>query len=71
MTNKEYAISQLEKTSIELNNVISMLKEDKIPQNEDWVKVATPLHNVMNILLNYEKYKDEELGKTKLLLRYE
>lgn len=71
MTNKEYAISQLEKTSIELNNVISMLKEDKIPQNEDWVKVAMPLNHVMNILLNYEKYKDEELGKTKLLLRYD
>lgn len=68
MTNKEYAISQLEKTLIELNNVISMLKEDKIPQNEDWVKVAMPLNHVMNILLNYEKYKDEELGKTKLLL---
>lgn len=71
MTNKEYAISQLEKTSTELNNVISMLKEDKIPQNEDWVKVATPLNHVMNILLNYEKYKDEELGKTKLILRHE
>ena len=43
MTNKEYAISQLEKVSAELNNVISMLKEDKIPHNEDWLKVATPL----------------------------
>lgn len=66
MTNKEYAISQLEKVSTELNNVISMLREDKIPQNEDWLKVATPLKETMNILLNYETYKDEELGKTRL-----
>lgn len=71
MTNKEYAISQLEKTSVELNNVISMLKEDKLPQNEDWVKVAMPLNNVINILLNYEKYKDEELDKTRLLIHYD
>lgn len=36
------------------------VKGGGIPVNEDWVKAAIPLNSIMNILLNYEKVKDEE-----------
>lgn len=60
MTNKEFVIKNLSEMSDSLDRIIDMLKKDEIPQNEDWIQVAVPLRVSTNILMNYEKYKNEE-----------
>lgn len=66
MKNSEYAVIKLEEVIAGLNDIISVIKEGGCPQNEDWQKAAQPLNKVINLMLNFSKYKDEEFGKSKI-----
>ena len=62
MTNKEYVINKIQDIIDGLENIKMKIVQDGIPQNEDWVICAKPLNQIMNIMGNYEKCKDNEFG---------
>jgi hypothetical protein len=71
MTNREYALLKLQETIEALIDITEIMMKDGVPQNEEWVKAAQPLDEIMAIMGNYAKYKDEEVGKTKWLIKEE
>ena len=60
MTNKEFAIQKVEEVISGLTHILNMLKNDENPQNEEWTSCAKPLNEALNILGNYETYKNKE-----------
>ena len=62
MTNKEYVINKIQDIINGLESIKDIVLRDDIPNNEDWLKCATPLNDMMNIIGNYKLCKDNEFG---------
>lgn len=62
MTNKEYVINKIQDIINGLESIKDIVLRDGIPNNEDWLKCAMPLNDMMNIIGNYRLCKDNEFG---------
>ena len=68
MTVKEKIINNLNQMIVELTNIKKSFEDDNPPGNEEWIKVATPLNEMVNLLpqgmfnnLKNENYEKDEL----------
>lgn len=52
MTVKEAVINNLDIMIDGLTAIKEIVSNDKATENEDWITVALPLRNMMNVLLN-------------------
>lgn len=62
MTVKEAVINNLDIIIEGLTGIKEIVSNGKTPENEDWMEVALPLRNMMNVLLN-QWYKENEHGE--------
>lgn len=62
MTNKDYVINKIQEMITNLENIKTKVSSNGIPNNEDWLKCAIPLNDIMNIMGNYAICKDNEHG---------
>lgn len=62
MTVKEAVINNLDIIIEGLTGIKEIISNGKATENEDWMEVALPLRNMMNVLLN-QWYKENEHGE--------
>lgn len=62
MTVKEAVINNLDIMIDGLTSIKEIVSNDKATENEDWMAVALPLRNMMNVLLN-QWYVENEHGE--------
>lgn len=65
MTNKEYALYRIHEIIEALNQIVVKIENGDNPQNNDWVNAAAPMHDIMNIMGNFDICKDEEFDKSR------
>lgn len=65
MTFNEKILEGLDEILSAVKSVRQLIQDGGIPENEDWIKAAAPMHQIVNLLTNYRNYKDQEMAEGK------
>ena len=60
MTNKDFALEKIQEIIDALIDIKKLMIAGGVPQNEEWIKAAMPMNEIMYIMGNYRKVKDNE-----------
>ena len=60
MTNKDFALIKIQEVINALTSIKELMIADGVPQNEEWIKAARPMNEIMDIMGNYHKVKNED-----------
>lgn len=65
MTFNEKILEGLDEILLAVKSVRQLIQDGGVPENEDWMKAAAPMHQIVNLLTNYRNYKDQEMVEGK------